>query len=105
MSRGPDRRCLLSSATPDLEAPERVQQRRFSAARKAQIALLRREGLYSSLINEWGKRRDHPALQAMAESQGAGCRVSQHLLASVHVATLAAKSARTWAGNETVQAP
>jgi hypothetical protein len=33
-------------------------------------ALLRREGLYSSLISEWRKQRDQGALQALTASPG-----------------------------------
>jgi transposase len=33
-------------------------------------ALLRREGLYTSLISEWRKQRDQGALQALAASPG-----------------------------------
>jgi transposase-like protein len=33
-------------------------------------ALLRREGLYSSLISEWRKQRDRGALEALAKPSG-----------------------------------
>ena len=33
-------------------------------------ALLRREGLYSSLISEWRKQRDRGALEALSQPQG-----------------------------------
>ena len=33
-------------------------------------ALLRREGLYTSLISEWRKQRDRGALRALAKPQG-----------------------------------
>ena len=36
----------------------------------ARGALLRREGLYSSLISEWRKQRDQGALQALAGAPG-----------------------------------
>lgn len=68
---------------PDPEVPERARTRRFSAAYKARIlaeyeglgkaekgALLRREGLYSSLISEWRKQRDKGALAALAKPAG-----------------------------------
>jgi len=61
-----------AEAGPEPEVPEKAEQRRFSAAYKLKFpaeyegldrpgkgALLRREGLYSSLINEWRKQRDH----------------------------------------------
>jgi len=36
----------------------------------AKGALLRREGLYSSLISEWRKQRDRSALEALAKPAG-----------------------------------
>jgi transposase len=69
---------------PDPEVPERARgPRRYSANYKARIleeyeqlnkaakgALLRREGLYTSLISEWRKQRDRGALQALAKPAG-----------------------------------
>jgi transposase len=69
---------------PDPEVPERARgPRRFPAAYKARIlaeyeglskadkgALLRREGLYSSLINEWRKQADQGAQEALARPAG-----------------------------------
>ena len=69
---------------PEPEVPERARgPRRYSASYKAQIleeyegldkagkgALLRREGLYTSLISEWRKQRDRGALQALAKPAG-----------------------------------
>ena len=69
---------------PDPELPERARgPRRYSAKYKAQIleeyeqldkagkgALLRREGLYTSLISEWRKQRDRGALEALAKPAG-----------------------------------
>jgi transposase len=69
---------------PDPEVPERARgPRRYSASYKAQIleeyerldkaskgALLRREGLYTSLISEWRKQRDRGALAALAKPAG-----------------------------------
>jgi transposase len=69
---------------PDPEVPERARgPRRYSAKYKAQIldeyerldkagkgALLRREGLYTSLISEWRKQRDGGALEALAKPAG-----------------------------------
>jgi transposase len=66
------------------EVPERARPpRQYSAAFKAQIldeyegldkagkgALLRREGLYTSLISEWRKQRDRGALAELAEPAG-----------------------------------
>ena len=69
---------------PDPEVLERARgPRRYSAKYKAQIldeyerldktgkgGLLRREGLYTSLISEWRKQRDRGALQALAKPAG-----------------------------------
>jgi transposase len=69
---------------PEPEVPERARgRRRYSARYKAQIleeyeqldkagkgALLRREGLYTSLISEWRKQRDRGALEALAKPAG-----------------------------------
>lgn len=69
---------------PDPEVPARARPpRRYSAKYKAEIlteyeslskadkgALLRREGLYSSLISEWRKQRDRGALEALAKPAG-----------------------------------
>jgi transposase len=76
---------------PDPEVPERARgPRRYSAKYKAQIleeyegldkagkgALLRREGLYTSLISEWRKQRDRGALAALAGRQPADPRDQQ----------------------------
>jgi transposase len=75
---------MNDAADPDPEVPERARgPRRYSAKYKAQIleeyegldkagkgALLRREGLYTSLISEWRKQRDRGALQALAKPAG-----------------------------------
>jgi transposase len=69
---------------PDPEVSERAGgPRRYSAKYKARIldeyerldkagkgSLLRREGLYSSLISEWRKQRDRGALEALAKPAG-----------------------------------
>jgi transposase-like protein len=69
---------------PDPEVPERAKRpRSYSARYKAEIlaeyerldrdgkgALLRREGLYTSLLSEWRKQRDRGALQALGKPQG-----------------------------------
>ena len=67
----------------DPEVPERARRRTYSAPYKLRIlaeykrcdpgakgALLRREGLYSSMISEWRKQRDHGALQGLATPAG-----------------------------------
>src|SRR5919197_4233057 len=73
-----------SQQQPDPEVPERARgPRRYSPRYKAQIleeyerldkaskgALLRREGLYTSLISEWRRQRDRGALAALAKPAG-----------------------------------
>jgi transposase-like protein len=72
------------SRDPDPEVLERARgPRRYSAKYKARIleeyerldkadkgALLRREGLYTSLISEWRRQRDRGALEALARAPG-----------------------------------
>ena len=74
----------MDNEIPDPEVPERAKRpRSYSARYKAEIlveyerldkagkgALLRREGLYTSLISEWRKQRDRGALQALATPSG-----------------------------------
>jgi transposase len=68
---------------PDPEVPERARMRRFSVSYKQRIlneyeglgkagkgALLRREGLYSSLISVWRSQRDHGAMAGLAQKRG-----------------------------------
>ena len=68
---------------PDPELVERSKRRRFSAEYKLRIvreaeacgpgeigALLRREGLYSSLLTEWRRARDAGALTALERPRG-----------------------------------
>ncbi len=69
---------------PDPELVERPRRRRFSAEYKLRIvreadgcrrpgeigALLRREGLYSSLLTEWRRARDAGALEALERPRG-----------------------------------
>ena len=64
---------------PDPEVPAKVQRRRFTAAYRLRIlkqadackkpgemgALLRREGLYSSLLTNWRRQREDGALREM----------------------------------------
>ncbi len=72
--------CAAPVGVPDPELAERPKRRRFSAEYKLAIvretdaatkpgeigALLRREGLYSSLLTEWRRGRDSGALEALA---------------------------------------
>ncbi len=66
-----------------VEVTERAKHRVFGARYKLEIlaeyeslddgekgALLRREGLYSSLISEWRKQRDKGALDGLADKRG-----------------------------------
>src|SRR5437773_3494292 len=75
---GPGRHAMPVDEPAEPEVPERARRRVFSAQYKLRIlaeyerrdrdgrgALLRREGLYSSLISEWRKQRDQGALQAL----------------------------------------
>jgi len=68
---------------PDPQVPERARRRSYPAKYKAEIlaeydaadrdgrgALMRREGLYSSLISEWRKQRDKGALEALGKTRG-----------------------------------
>jgi transposase-like protein len=68
---------------PDPEVPAKARTRSWSAAHKARIlaeyealdkagkgALLRREGIYSSLISAWRQQRDQGALEALAKPAG-----------------------------------
>ncbi len=72
-----------NSEVPDPEVPAKARSRTYSAAYKARIleeyesldkagkgALLRREGLYSSLITTWRQQRDRGARQALARPAG-----------------------------------
>ena len=68
---------------PDPEVLERARRRTFTAAYKQEIlaayeaapdgekgAILRREGLYSSLISEWRRARDAGALAGLKQPRG-----------------------------------
>ena len=68
---------------PDPEVPAKARSRRYSASYKAKVlaeyeeldkagkgALLRREGLYTSLISAWRTQRDQGALAALAKPAG-----------------------------------
>ncbi len=68
---------------PDPEVPERAKRRSYRARYKLEIlaeydgldregkgGLLRREGLYSSLLSEWRKQRDKGALDGLATKPG-----------------------------------
>jgi hypothetical protein len=68
---------------PDPEVPAKARTRQYSAMYKAKIldeyealdkagkgSLLRREGLYTSLIGAWKKQRDQAVKQALARPAG-----------------------------------
>jgi transposase-like protein len=68
---------------PEPQVPERATRRSYTARYKAAIlaeydgldrdgrgALMRREGLYSSLISEWRKQRDKGALEGLGKTRG-----------------------------------
>ena len=69
---------------PDPEVPEKAKRRQFSAQYKLRVleeadacrepgqiaALLRREGLYSSLLAEWRRARREGSLKALAKPRG-----------------------------------
>jgi transposase len=71
-------------AAPDPELVERARRRRFTAEYKLRIlrqadacskpgeigALLRREGLYSSLLTEWRRQRERGSLAALDRPRG-----------------------------------
>lgn len=71
------------SDVPDPEVPERARRRTYTAAYKRDVlaeyeaadragkgALLRREGLYTSLISAWRDQRDKGALAALGKPSG-----------------------------------
>jgi transposase len=73
----------FNNQTSDPEVSARAKTRTYSAAYKARIlteydsldkagkgALLRREGIYSSLISAWRAQRDQGALRALAQPAG-----------------------------------
>jgi transposase len=73
-----------AAAAPDPELVERARRRRFTAEYKLRIlreadgckrpgeigALLRKEGLYSSLLTEWRRQRERGSLAALDRPRG-----------------------------------
>ena len=72
-----------SERVPDPEVPAKARSRTYSAAYKARVlaeyesldkagkgALLRREGLYTSLISAWRLQRDQGVKEALARPAG-----------------------------------
>jgi transposase-like protein len=84
LTRRAEADAVKNGTDPDPEVPAGARgPRRYSAKYKAQIldeyerldkaakgALLRREGLYTSLISEWRKQRERGALEALAKPAG-----------------------------------
>jgi len=77
------RQAVPVSDVPDPEVPERARRRTYTAKYKRDVlaeyeacdragkgALLRREGLYTSLISSWREQRDKGALEALAKPSG-----------------------------------
>jgi len=77
------RQSVPVSDVPDPEVSERARRRTYTAAYKRDVlaeyeaadragkgALLRREGLYTSLISSWREQRDKGALEALGKSSG-----------------------------------
>ena len=74
----------IPSGVPGPELVESAKRRRFSAGYKLRVlreadacvrpgevgALLRREGLYSSLLSEWRKQREAGSLEALERPRG-----------------------------------
>jgi transposase len=73
----------LNEDVPDPEVPAKARSRTYSAAYKARIlteydgvdkagkgALLRREGLYTSLISAWRIQRDQGGREALSRPAG-----------------------------------
>ncbi len=83
------------AATPDPEVPAQAVRRRYSAEYKLEIlrqadrcsqpgeigALLRREGLYSSLLTTWRRQRDEGALEGLHPQKRGRKAVPQNPLA------------------------
>lgn len=82
--QGIDRAQDVAVPPPDPELVERARRRRFTAEYKLRIlreadactkpgeigALLRREGLYSSLLTEWRRQRERGSLAALDRPRG-----------------------------------
>jgi transposase-like protein len=77
-------RPLAPGPVPDPQVPEKAERRRFTAEFKLQVlreadrcaepgsigALLRRHGLYSSLLTTWRRERDEGALRQLGRKRG-----------------------------------
>src|SRR5680860_1592299 len=78
------RQAMAMDGVPDPQVPERARRRTYTAKYKRDVlaeyeacdragkgALLRREGLYTSLLSAWRDQRDKGALEALARPAGA----------------------------------
>lgn len=79
-----ERRTIPRPEVRDPQVPEKAQRRRFTAEFKLQVlreadrctepgtigALLRRHGLYSSLLTTWRRERDEGALSHLGRKRG-----------------------------------
>jgi transposase len=79
-----ERRGIQGSEVPDPQVAAKPQRRRFTAEFKLEVlreadrctepgsigALLRRHGLYSSLLTTWRRERDQGALQQLERKRG-----------------------------------
>ena len=81
---GPVGQAGLMGEVPDPQVPEKAKRRTYTAKYKRDIlaeyeacdkegkgALLRREGLYTSLITAWRHQRDKAVMEALARPAGA----------------------------------
>ena len=84
MTSGTTARQAGSVDVPDPQVPQRARRRRYTAKYKQEVlaeyeaadragkgAVLRREGLYTSLIAAWREQRDAGALAGLARPAGA----------------------------------
>jgi transposase-like protein len=82
-SAAPSGDAVKVEEVPDPQVAERAKRRQYSAKYKAEIlaeydrldrdgrgALMRREGLYSSLISEWRKQAGKGAMEALGKTRG-----------------------------------
>lgn len=80
----PSRQAGPVDEVPDPQVPERARRRTYTAKYKRDVlaeyeacdragrgALLRREGLYTSLISAWRDQRDKGALEGLGRGSGA----------------------------------
>lgn len=80
----PARQAGAMDDVPDPQVPERARRRTYTAKYKRDVlaeyegcdragrgALLRREGLYTSLISAWRDQRDKGALEGLGRASGA----------------------------------